>query len=137
MKSVFKEDKNMIEEIKTYRTSDEKVFDDKKMAEMHELELQKIKVYCVHYRPDLNEGRGHLERGYVFIHANKYHEKFLKDWLHKKFGNPISFVMGVYGSNAIMDSYTWYEVTESDVKSDKVLARIEENFVNKIWKENK
>lgn len=127
----------MIEEIKTYKTSDGELFDDKKEAEKHELELQKIKIYRVHYHPELNEGRGYLDKGYVFIHANNFHEMFLKDWLHKKFGNPISFVMGVYGSNAIMDTYTWYEVTESEVEPNKVLTRIEENFVNKIWKENK
>lgn len=127
----------MIEEIKIYRTSDRELFDDKKEAEKHELELQKIKIYRVHYHPELNEGRGYLDKGYVFIHANNFHEMFLKDWLHKKFGNPISFVMGVYGSNAIMDSYIWYEVTESEVESNKVLTKIEENFVNKIWKENK
>lgn len=127
----------MIEEIKTYKTSDGELFDDKKEAEKHELELQKIKIYRVNYHPELNEGRGYLDKGYVFIHANNFHEMFLKDWLHKKFGNPISFVMGVYGSNAIMDSYTWCEVTESEVEPNKVLARIEENFVNKIWKENR
>ena len=113
--------RKIIEEIKTYKTSDGKLFDDKKKAEKHELELQKIKIYRVHYNPELNEGKGYLDVGYVFIHANNYHEMFLKDWLHKKFGNPISFVMGVYGSNAIMDSYTWYEVAESEVD-----ARIEE-----------
>lgn len=123
----------MIEEIKTYRTSDGELFNEKKEAEKHELMLQKIKIYHVYYHPDLNEGKGYLDNGYVFIHANNYHEKFLKDWLHKEFGNPVSFVMGVYGSNAIMDSYTWYEVTKSEVESDKVLARIEEDFVNKIW----
>lgn len=126
----------MIEEIKTYRTQDGKIFDDRKKAEKHELELQKVKIYRVNYHPELNEGKGFLASGYVYVHANDYHEMFLRDWLYKKFGNPISFVMGVYGSNAITNSYLWYEVVESDVNADKILARIEETLVNKIWKDN-
>lgn len=126
----------MIEEIKTYKTSDGKLFDNKDEAERYEFELQKIKIYRVHYHPELNEGKRYLDDGYVFIYANNYHEMFLKDWLYKKFGNPISFVMGVYGSNAIVDSYIWYEITEPEIESNKILARIEEDFVNKIWREN-
>ena len=43
----------MIEKIKTYKTSDGELFDDKKEAEKHELELQKIKIYRVYYHPDI------------------------------------------------------------------------------------
>lgn len=123
----------MIEEIKSYRTSDGEIFSDKHNAEMHEQNLQNIKVYRIDYHPDLNEGYSYYDRGFVFIHANRYHEKFLKNWLYENLGNPISFIMGVFGSNAIMDSYIYYECNMSEVDENKILAKIEEKFVDKIW----
>ena len=82
----------------------------------------------MYYNPDLNEGRGYEDDGYVYVHANKHHDQFIEYFLCKRFGNPISFVMGTFGSNAIMQTYIYHEVPESDVKADKVLARIEETF---------
>lgn len=125
----------MIQKKIIYTTSDGKTFEDKNEAEKHEKKLQaeRIKIYRVHYHPDLNEGRGYNNIGYVYIHANSHHELFLQNYLCETFGNPISFVMGVFGSNAIMDSYTYSVCSEKEVKPDKILARIEENFVDKLW----
>lgn len=95
--------------------------------------MQNIKAYRINYHPDLNEGCLYYDNGFVLIHANRYHEKFLKNWLCEQFGNPISFVMGVFGSNTIMDSYTYYECNISEVDENNILTRIEENFVDKIW----
>lgn len=69
----------------------------------------------------------------IYTASDGYHEQFLEYFLCKRFGNPISFVMGTFGSNAIMQTYTYLEVPESDVKADKILARIEEAFVDKLW----
>lgn len=125
----------MIRERVIYTTSDGKTFEDKKEAEKHEKKLQaeRIKIYRVQYHPDLNEGRGYNNIGYVYIHANSHHELFLQNYLCETFGNPISFVMGVFGSNTIMESYTYSVCSEKEVKPDKILARIEENFVDKLW----
>lgn len=125
----------MIQEKIIYTTSDGKTFEDKNEAEKHEKKLQaeRIKIYRVRYHPDLNEGRGYNNIGYVYIHANSHHELFLQNYLCETFGNPISFVMGVLGSNAIMESYTYSVCSEKEVKPDKILARIEEEFVDKLW----
>lgn len=125
----------MVSEKTIYTTSDGKTFEDKQEAEKYEKKLQQksIKIYKVHYSPDLNEGRGYYNNGYVYIHANREHELFLRHFLCEKFGNPISFVMGVFGSNAIMPSYSYIECSEKDVIPDKILAKIEENFVDKLW----
>lgn len=125
----------MVKKRTIYTASDGKEFNNEKEAEEHDKKVirESIKVYKVYYNPDLNEGRGYGDHGYVYVHANKYHEQFLEYFLCKRFGNPISFVMGTFGSNAIMQTYTYLEVPESDVKADKILARIEEVFVDKLW----
>ena len=103
----------MVKKRTIYTASDGKEFDNEKEAEEHDKKVirESIKVYKVYYNPDLNEGRGYGDHGYVYVHANKYHEQFLEYFLCKRFGNPISFVMGTFGSNAIMQTYT-YEVGE-------------------------
>ena len=55
----------MIQEKIIYTTSDGKTFEDKNEAEKHEKKLQaeRIKIYRVHYHPDLNEGRGYNNIG--------------------------------------------------------------------------
>ena len=108
----------MVKKRTIYTASDGKEFDNEKEAEEHDKKVirESIKVYKVYYNPDLNEGRGYGDHGYVYVHANKYHEQFLEYFLCKRFGNPISFVMGTFGSNAIMQTYTYLEVPESDVK---------------------
>lgn len=108
----------------------------KRKNTMKKVIRESIKVYKVYYNPDLNEGRGYEDDGYVYVHANKHHDQFIEHFLCKRFGNPISFVMGTFGSNAIMQTYIYHEVPESDVKADKVLARIEETFVDKLWEDS-
>ena len=43
--------------------------------------------------------------------------------------------MGAYGSNAIMETWSCEEVSLSSIEQnkDRILDRIEENFVTKIW----
>lgn len=136
----------MIQKKIIYTTSDGKTFEDKKEAEKHErkLQIELIKIYRVQYHPTwvLNAeykdtGCKYIIRyehiGYVYIHANSHHGLFLQDYLCETFGNPISFVMGVHGSNEIMESYTYSECSEKEVEKNKILARIEEEFVDKLW----
>lgn len=128
----------MVKKRTIYTTSDGKEFDNEKEAKEHDEKVirESIKVYKVYYNPDLNEGRGYEDDGYVYVHANKHHDQLIEYFLCKRFGNPISFVMGTFGSNAIMQTYIYHEVPESDVKADKVLARIEETFVDKLWEDS-
>ena len=114
----------MVKKRTIYTTSDGKEFDNEKEAKEHDEKVirESIKVYKVYYNPD--------------VHANKHHDQFIEYFLCKRFGNPISFVMGTFGSNAIMQTYIYHEVPESDVKADKVLARIEETFVDKLWEDS-
>ena len=125
----------MVKKRTIYTTSDGKEFDNEKEHD-EKVIRESIKVYKVYYNPDLNEGRGYEDDGYVYVHANKHHDQFIEYFLCKRFGNPISFVMGTFGSNAIMQTYIYHEVPESDVKADKVLARIEETFVDKLWEDS-
>ncbi len=121
-----------------YTASDGKEFDNEKEAQEHDekIMLESIRVYKVFYNPDLNEGRGYDNHGYVYVHANNNHKQFLEYFLCNKFGNPISFVMGVFGSNAIMPTYTFLEVPGYNVEADEILARIEETFVDKLWEDS-
>lgn len=121
----------------TYETSDGEVFTDKAKAEEHESYLEtlykNVRAYHVSYSPDLTEGHGYECDGYVLVHAKCCHELFLKHWLGEEFGNPIALVGGVYGSNAIMDRYVYKEVPYEQVDTSKVLKRLEEKFVEKLW----
>lgn len=58
---------------------------------------------------------------------------FVEDWCYKKYGNKVTFVMGVYGSNTI--TYSWMVCNSllEDIEEDKIIARLEESFVDKIW----
>lgn len=70
----------MVKKRTIYTASDGKEFDNEKEAEEHDKKVirESIKVYKVYYNPDLNEGRGYGDHGYVYVHANKYHEQFLE-----------------------------------------------------------
>ena len=73
----------MVKKRTIYTASDGKEFDNEKEAEEHDKKVirESIKVYKVYYNPDLNEGRGYGDHGYVYVHANKYHEQFLEYFL--------------------------------------------------------
>ena len=116
-----------------YVTEDGKEFTNKQEALEHEDKLLNVKPFLVRYCPDLTEGRGLQKSGIVWVHANGSYKDFVEHWCYEHFGNKFDFCMGVYGSNAIVN--TWYVTTasESDLNENEVLHRIEENFVKKIW----
>ncbi len=127
-----------MEEIKTvtYKTIDGKLFDNKEDAVKHEETLSKVKAYRICAYPDLTEGRhGYKFQGYLLVHTNAYQNLFAEEWCYKKYKSRVDFVMGAYGSNAIMVTWSYDEVPLSsiDQNKDKILDRIEENFVTKIW----
>ena len=70
----------MVKKRTIYTTSDGKEFDNEKEAKEHDEKVirESIKVYKVYYNPDLNEGRGYEDDGYVYVHANKHHDHFAR-----------------------------------------------------------
>lgn len=73
----------MVKKRTIYTTSDGKEFDNEKEAKEHDEKVirESIKVYKVYYNPDLNEGRGYEDDGYVYVHANKHHDQFIEYFL--------------------------------------------------------
>jgi hypothetical protein len=116
-----------------YITDDGKEFTNKNDALKHETKLKNVKAFLVRYNPDLTEGRGFQKSGIVLVHANGNHKEFVEHWCYERFGNSITFVMGVYGSNAICGNWYITSATDNDINQFEVLDKIEENFVNKIW----
>lgn len=115
-----------------YIADDGKQFTNRKEAEKYEQTLKNVKSFVVRYSPDLTEGRGYQKVGIIMVHVNSNHQDFAEHWCYKEFGNRISFCMGVYGSNAIMDSWLIKEAKDEDMRHP-VIHKIEEEFVVKIW----
>lgn len=127
-----------MEKIETvcYKTTDGKIFETESMAQEHEKELSNVKAFKVYAHPDLTEGRyGPSLQGYLLVHANKYHDEFAKHWAYTEYGNEIAFVMGAYGSNAIIGNWKVTQCDIDSIESDKIVDKIEENFIKKIWEE--
>lgn len=124
-----------MEEVKivVYKTIDGKIFENKEEAEKHERNISNVYAFKIYYQPDLTEGRGFQKYGYLLINANKKHEIFARHWCYERFGNEITFVMGVYGSNAITKEWSICHCPLNKVEDDKILDKIEEQFVNKLW----
>jgi len=112
-----------------YTCSDGKVFDNESDANDHESMLSDIKYYEIRYGADTCEGRSCLDKlAYVAVNAKSHHAEFLTHAMHKKFGSPITFAQGVFGSNAIM--HYWKIVGECDMpEKEKILMRVEDRFV--------
>ncbi|HLO11329.1 MAG TPA: hypothetical protein VK190_03610 [Pseudoneobacillus sp.] len=118
----------------TYKTTDGLLFEDQKEAEKHEKELNDVKVFKIYSGPDLTEGRHGPEfTGYLLIHANNNHDMFAENWCYNNYGNKVAFTMGVYGSNAILYRWRFQQCALDQVEPNKVIARLEEDFVTKLW----
>ncbi|MNV46332.1 hypothetical protein D3C71_1381570 [compost metagenome] len=118
-----------------YTTDDGKSFLSKEEAIKHEEALKNVKVFLVHFAPDLTEGRGYSKSGLIWVNAKGNHRDFAEHWCYSNLGNRIAFVMGVYGSNALMPSWVLTEFTGRDSSKISILARLEEEFVKKLWSE--
>lgn len=119
-----------------YTCSDGKVFGNEADANNHESLLSDIKYYEIRYGADTCEGRSCLDKvAYVAVNANGYHTEFLTHAMHKKFGSPITFAQGVFGSNAIM--HYWKIVGECESpENGKLIMRVEDRFAkNKVFGE--
>lgn len=124
-----------------YTTTDGEEFTDLKKAEAHEVHLKNIRMFWVSCKPDLTEGRGYRKEHLVYVNALYNHELFVIHKMSELYGNPVVFVQGVYGSNAI--EYAWFikDVTEKAEKEQLNLSEhegidviyIEEKFVDKLW----
>lgn len=119
-----------------YTCSDGKTFADEDQARTHEAKLGELIYYEIAYGADTCEGRGCLDKkAYVAVNAKAHHDRFVKHAMYKKFGSPVTFVQGVFGSNAIMDYWAILgKVSIPDYK--KVIIRIEDRFAtNNIFGE--
>lgn len=117
-----------------YETVDGKVFYNKEEAEKHEEKINDVKAFRVYAHPDLTEGRsGASFQGYLLVHVRNAHEMFAEEWCYRKYGNKVTFVQGVYGSNAIMTSWRLSPCSVFNVEDSKIIGRLEEDFVDKLW----
>lgn len=124
-----------MKEVTAFKTSDGRLFETEENAKAHENTLSKVKAFSIYTGPDLTEGRhGPKFQGYLLVHANGSHELFAEDWCFKNFNNRVAFVMGVFGSNAIIEKWQFKKVDLHVVSDGEVIDRIEENFVSKLWK---
>lgn len=95
----------MVEKViqEVYKTSDGKVFPSIYEAEKHEASLKNIKYYSISYGADLTEGRQWLQQyALIEVNANSNHRAFAEFLCYSVFGAANQFVMGVFGSNAIL-----------------------------------
>lgn len=125
-----------MQEIKTvvYKTVDGKLFDKKEEAEKHEELFKNLRAFKVNAQPDLTEGRhGPVFQGYLLVNAKSNQHLFAEDWCFKKYGNGVAFVMGTFGSNAIIKNWMVTNCKMEEVENDKIIGRIQENFVDKLW----
>lgn len=119
-----------------YTCSDGKTFTDEKQANDHEAKLSELVYYEIRYGADTCEGRNCLNnKAYVAVNAKYHHDSFVKHAMFKKFGSPVTFVQGVFGSNAIMDYWDIVgKVENPDYK--KIIIRVEDRFAgNNIFGE--
>lgn len=116
-----------------YETEDGKVFENKEDAIKYEEKYLNVKAFHVYHSPDLTEGRGYQKDDYILVHARGNHLLFAEHYCYKTFGNKVSFVMGVYGSNAITPAWSVTPCDMKKVDNNKILHKIEEDFVEKIW----
>lgn len=125
-----------MEEIKsiTYRTIDGKLFESKEEAEQHEMKIRNVKAYKIYAYPDLNEGRRSAEfQGYLLVNSDGYHDMFAEYWCYEKYKNRVAFVMGAFGSNAIMENWSYKSCDVLEVQSEKIIGRVQDKFVPKLW----
>lgn len=120
----------MVEKViaEMYKTSDGKVFPSIDEAEKHEASLKNIRYFVVRYGADLTEGRQWLEsKALIEVNTNGAHKGFAEILCHSLFGSPHQFVMGVFGSNAILPYWRIEgEAKNSDLKDVKFA--VEERF---------
>jgi hypothetical protein len=120
----------MVEKLvqEVYKTSDGKVFTNIVDAEKHEASVKNIKYFRVRYGADLTEGRGWLEsEALIEVNTNGKHKDFAEILCYSIFGSPYNFVMGAFGSNAILP----YWRIDGEVKEpnlEEVKFAVEERF---------
>lgn len=124
-----------MEEVLTiaYKTIDGKLFESKEEAQKHEEQNQNLKAFKIFAYPDLTEGRSGPEfQGYLLVNAKSNHSMFAEHWCYEKYHNKIAFVMGVFGSNAIMENWYYTSCSLSEV-NDSIIGKVQEDFVEKLW----
>ena len=113
-----------------YKTDDGQEFLTKSEAEEHEKKLKYIRYFAVSANPDLIEGRhGPRPAGCIAVCANCDHAMFAEYACYKLFGNRVSFVQGVMGSNAIIDNWALDKSPESKPQG-KIIATMQDQFAD-------
>lgn len=115
-----------------YETGDGEVFTDKTIAEKHEATLENLKYFVVMEGNDLTEGRYHLKNRHVLaVNAKSGHHLFSEFACNLIFGPPVEFVMGCFGSNAILRRWVC-ESVKTGKTPEKIDYLVEEEFVDNI-----
>lgn len=115
-----------------YVTSDGTEFENEDAAQQHQAAIdRRIKVYLVRYSPDLTEGRGMQRSGLIKVAAEECHKMFADFAASELFGNPIAFVQGVFGNNAIVHNWTIRELNNDAVRDNfntPVIATVQDKW---------
>lgn len=113
-----------------YVASDGKEFLSESECAEHETVLKDVVYFPVRLYPDLTEGRhGPKHVGCIAVNARGNHAEFAEYAAYEIYGNKITFVQGVFSSNAITRSWSLgVGMSEPDVK---VVATVQERFVSK------
>ncbi len=96
-----------------YKTFDGQIFEDKTVAEKHELALKKeaenTTYWRLSYKPDLTEGRGYYGTFHIKIvgFSKTNHKMYLEDWCYEKLGRRVALIMGC----APIENWNIYEST--------------------------
>lgn len=114
-----------VKEVKAYKTSDGELFPDERSAGRHEQEIAGIKTYFIKH---MHGSRS----GFVMIHAKRRHEMLLKQWLYCTYGNSILYTENM-NSDTIKEAYGYEECDMVDVDENRILVRIEDECMEKIW----
>lgn len=124
-----------MEEIIAYKTNDGRIFNNSKDAEEYEKNMAPIRAFKIYACDELCDEKGLKFEGYLLVHAKDNHSIFAEDWCYCEYGNRITFIKGLYNSNSITHHWEYNECEIQDVEEDKIIDRIEDDLVYKIWEQ--
>ena len=126
-----------IETVKSYISTDGITFNTREACLQHEERIKNVKYFRVAHAPDLTEGRGLKKRIIIAVHALSDHEVYVEHFCYAMFGNRHAFVMGHYGSNAMVYNWAATEINSETLEGQTVKYRIEDANVSEyIWEDS-
>lgn len=123
--------------IRGYISTDGIPFNTREACLQHEERLKNVKYFRVAHAPDLHEGRGLKKRIVIAVHALSDHEVYVEHFCYAMFGNRHAFVMGHYGSNAMVYNWAAAEINSKALEGQTIKYRIEDANVSEyIWEDS-